>query len=126
MSTKLAFGRDVAGYNSFSAPISLDKYSATLTSGGNATLTLPTNVPYWIISFSYQPGSDMWVAYQGNTAAVPAGATFASTNSELLPGSRILPSTYVNSSGVTVANTINVYNNTSSSQDIGIILYANS
>jgi hypothetical protein len=122
MSTKLNFSRDVQGYNTFAPPPSTDKYSATLTAGGNATITLPTNSPYWIVSFSYQPGADIWVAYNGS-AAIPAGATFASTASELLPGSRILPSTVTTSSGTT-ANTINLLNNGSGVADVGVILYA--
>lgn len=122
MTVKLNFGRDVQGYNSFAPPVSADKYSVTLASGGNATLTLPTNVPVWIISFSFQPGSNIWVAYN-TTAAAPAGATFASTNSELLPGSRVLPSLHVTSSS-TSATTINLLNNGAGSADIGVILYA--
>lgn len=122
MSTQLNFARDVQGYNTFAAPISQDKYSATLAAGTNSTITLPTNVPYWIISFSYQPGSDVWVAYNGNAAA-PVGGTFAATASELLPGSRVLPSTTVSSSG-SAATTINLLNNGSASADVGVILYA--
>lgn len=122
MSTKLNFGRDVQGYNSFAAPISTDKYSATLTAGGNSTITLPTNSAYWIVSFSFQPGADVWVAYNGSASA-PAGATFASTTSELLPGSRILPSTNTTSSGTT-ATTINLLNNGAGVADVGVILYA--
>lgn len=122
MSTKLNFGRDVQGYNSFAAPISTDKYSATLTAGGNSTITLPTNSAYWIVSFSFQPGADVWVAYNGSASA-PAGATFASTTSELLPGSRILPSTNTTSSGTT-ATTINLFNNGAGVADVGVILYA--
>ena len=122
MSTKINFGRDVQGYNTFAPPPSTDKYSATLAAGGNSTITLPTNSPYWIVSFSYQPGADVWVAYNGSAAA-PVGATFASTASELLPGSRILPSTVTTSSG-TVATTINLLNNGAGVADVGVILYA--
>lgn len=122
MSTKLNFGRDIQGYNAYAPPPASDKYSVVLAAGGNATLTLPTNSPYWIISFSFQPGSDVWVAYNGNAAA-PAGATFATTTSELLPGSRTLQSTNTTSSG-TVATTINMLNNGTGTADIGVILYA--
>jgi hypothetical protein len=122
MTTKLNFARDVQGYNSFAAPVSTDKYSATLTAGGNSTITLPTNSPYWIVSFSFEPGADVWVAYNG-LASAPAGATFASTTSELLPGSRVLPSTVTTSTG-TVATTINLFNNGAGVADIGVILYA--
>jgi hypothetical protein len=120
MTTKLNFGRDTQGYNTFAPPVSTDKYSTTLASAGNATITLPTNVQSWIVSFSYQPGSDIWVAYNGSASA-PAGATFASTTSELLPGSRVLPSLQANG---TSATTINLLNNGTNSADIGVILYA--
>lgn len=122
MTTKLLFGRDSAGYNSFAPAPSTNMYSATLAAGGNSTITLPTNVAYWIVSFSYQPGSDIWVRYNGNASA-PAGATFASTTSELLPGARILPSTTTTSSG-TSATTINLLNNGTGTADVGVILYA--
>jgi hypothetical protein len=122
MSTKLSFGRDQQGYNAFAPPPAADKYSATLAAGGNSTITLPTNAASWIVSFSYQPGSDIWVAYNG-AAAAPVESTFTTTNSELLPGARLLP-TFQNN-GMT-ATTINLLNNGSGTADIGIILYANS
>ncbi len=122
MSAKLSFGRDSQGYNAFAPPPSGDKYSATLASGGNATITLPGNAASWIVNFSYQPGSDVWVAYNASAAA-PAGATFASTGSELLPGARILPAFRSNG---TTATTINLLNNGSGNADIGVVLYANS
>lgn len=124
MTTKLNFGRDIQGYNAYAPAPSTNMYSATLASGGNATITLPTNVPIWIVAFSYQPGSDIWVAYN-TTAAAPAGATFASTTSELNPGARTVPSTVTTSSG-TVATTINILNNGTASADIWVGLYANS
>lgn len=113
MTTKLNFGRDIQGYNAFAPPISTDKYSATLAAAGNSTVTIPSNFQNWIVSFSFQPGSDIWVAYN-TSAAPPAGATFASTNSELLPGSRT----------VTAGTTINLYNNGAGVADVGVILYA--
>jgi hypothetical protein len=124
MTTKLSFGRDVQGYNAYSPPPSTNLYNATLASGGNATVTLPTNVANWIVAFSFQPGADIWVAYNGNAAA-PVGATFAATNSELNPGARLLPSTNVTVSGSS-ATTINLLNNGTNAADIGIMLYANS
>lgn len=122
MTTKLSFGRDVQGYNAYAPAPSGDKYSATLASGGNSTITLPTNVPTWIVSFSYQPGSDIWVNYNA-TASAPAGSTFASTTSELLPGSRLLPALQNNGTSPT---TINLYNNGSGSSDVSVILYSGS
>jgi hypothetical protein len=113
MTTLLNFGSDIKGYNSFAAPISTDKFSATIAAAGNATLTVPSNYENWIVSFSFQPGSDVWVAYN-TTAGAPAGATFASTVSELLPGSR----------AVLKGTTINCYNNGAGNADIGVIMYA--
>ncbi len=125
MTIQLNFGRDVQGFNAY-APYPSDlKYSVTIASGGNATLTLPTNVAKWIVNFSLSPGSDCWVAYQGATAAAPAGGTFAATTSELNPGQRSLNSTYI-SGGVITANTINIFNNGTGASDIGIVLYASS
>lgn len=120
MTTKLNFGRDVQGYNAFAPNVSTDKYSATLAAGGNSTITLPTNANIWIVSFSYQPGSDIWVNYNANAAA-PAGASFASTTSELLPGARQLPA--LKNDGIT-ATTINILNNGAGTADVGVILYA--
>ena len=120
MPTLLSFGRDIQGYNAFAAPVSSDKFSATLASAGNSTITLPPTSQNWIVSFSYQPGSDIWVSYNG-TAAAPVGSTFASSNSELLPGSRKLPAFQNNG---TTPTTINFYNNGSGIADVGVILYA--
>lgn len=113
MSRMLNFGRDVQGFNAYAPSFSVDDYSATIASSGNATVTVPSNFENWIVSFSYQPGSDIWVAYNGNAAA-PAGSTFASTNSELLPGARI----------VHAGDTINFLNNGANSADIGVAFYA--
>ena len=121
MSTKLNFAKDVAGYNSFAPSPAADKYSATLASGGNSTITLPINANSWVVSFSFQPGADVWVAYNA-TASAPAGTTFASTTSELLPGSRLLPA--LRNDGIT-ATTINLLNNGAGVADVGVILYAN-
>lgn len=121
MSTPILFAKDRAGYNTFAPPPSTDKYSATLAAGGNSTITLPTNANSWVVSFSFQPGADVWVAYN-TSAGAPAGSTFASTVSELLPGSRLLPA--LRNDGVT-ATTINLYNNGSGTADVGVILYAN-
>lgn len=117
--SQLNFARDVQGFNTFAPPPSDNKYSANIASAGNATITLPTNVERWIVSFSYQPGSNVWVAYNANAAA-PAGATFASTSSELLPGSRVFNSKKSDGS----AATINFLNNGSTAANIGVVLYA--
>ena len=86
--TQLNFGRDVQGMNAYAPQSSTNKYSATLTSGSAASITVPLSSENWIVAFSYKPGATVWVNMLGATAAVPAGATFAATGSELNPGQR--------------------------------------
>jgi hypothetical protein len=74
-------------------------YTITLAGATVKTLTVPstsamgtinsalTNV--FLALFSYEPAVEFWVAING-TAAVPAGATFAASTSELLPSAYIL------------------------------------
>ncbi len=111
--TKLNFGRDVQGLNAFAPSFPDLKYSATLASGGSDDLDVPSSNPEWIVVFSYQPGSAMWVSVNG-TAAAPAGGTFAANASVLNPAQL----------KVFAGDNIDVYNNSSSGQDVGISLYA--
>lgn len=124
MTTKLNFGRDIQGYNSFAPPPSTNMFYVQLASSGNATVTLPTNVTSWIVAFSFTPGSEIWVSYNASAVA-PSSGTFATTASELNPGARIIPSTVTTSTG-TVATTINLLNNGTSTANVWIGLYANS
>lgn len=85
--TLLEFGRDVQGFNAYAPPFSTNMFSATLQAGIEETMTVPSNFKVWNISFSYQAGTNVWVA-RNATATVPAGATLAATNSSLIPASR--------------------------------------
>lgn len=124
MTTKLNFGRDIQGFNTFAPPPSTDMFKVQLAASGNATVTLPTNVAYWVVAYSFTPGSEIWVAY--NTSAVaPSSGTFSSSTSEMNPGARVVPSTVTTSTG-TVATTINLLNNGLSTANLWIGLYANS
>src|SRR4051812_2462815 len=89
MSTPINCNSDIRGTNIFAPDPSTDKYSATLTNGSVTTVTVPSNYDNWIASFSYQPGTNVWVAYD-QTAAIPAGATLVATTSELNPSQRRL------------------------------------
>lgn len=122
MTTKLNFGTDVQGYNSYAPPPSNTMYKVQLAASGNATLTLPTDSPNWIIAFSFTPGSEIWVAYN-TTAVAPSSGTFAASTSEMNPGARIIPSTVTSVSGTT-ATTINLLNNGTSTANVWIGIYA--
>lgn len=88
MSTLLNFGRDVQGYNAYAPQDATNKWSATLGAGVASSITIPKNYPVWIVAFSPQPGTDVWVDFTGATAAIPVGATLATTTSSLNPGQR--------------------------------------
>ena len=113
MSTELSFGRDMQGYNAYAPQDSTNKYSATLSAGGATSITVPSNFPVWIVSFNPQPGANIWVDFTGATAAIPVGATLASTTSSLNPGQR----TVLAGSHISV-----ITDNTTA--DIGIELWA--
>lgn len=112
MSTQLLFGRDAGGYNAYAPAFSTNKFSATLTTGSEQTITVPSNFTNWIVVFSFEPGTVVWVALNA-TAAVPAGATFASTTSELNPSTRT----------VKAGDVIHLITS-STSADVGVSLYA--
>jgi hypothetical protein len=84
---ELNFGRDVQGYNAYAPKDSTNKYSATITDGTAASITVPSNYEVWIVAFSFEPGANVWVDFT-TTAAIPAGATFATTTASLNPGQR--------------------------------------
>lgn len=110
--TKLNFGRDVQGFNAYAPQFATNHFSASLLNGAEETFTVPEDTDVWVVSFSYQPGTVNWVALNA-TAAVPAGATFASTTSELNPGARVV-------SGGDVIHVITA----SATSEVGVSLYA--
>lgn len=89
MSQNLWFGRDAQGMNAYAPQPSTVKYSATITNGSAATVTVPSTYQVWCVSFRYYP-NDVWVDVSGATAAIPIGGTLAATTSELNPSSLTL------------------------------------
>lgn len=111
--TQLNFGRDVQGMNAYAPQLADVMFSATIASGAAQGITVPSTSENWIVVFSYQPGSSIWVSVD-HTAAAPVGATFAATTSFLLPAQL----------KVKAADTISCFNNNATGQDVGIALYA--
>lgn len=65
------------------------KYSATLAVSTDTTLTVPADTRFYMALIKCEPsGSPVWVSVNA-VAAAPAGASFASTTSELLDTIRI-------------------------------------
>jgi hypothetical protein len=83
--TQFQMVRDVSGLNSFLRPPADTKYSCTLPTSSAVTLTIPLSFSKGAdVIFSYEAGSNVWVAIN-QTAAGPAGNTFASTTSARNP-----------------------------------------
>lgn len=110
--TKFSLIRDINGYNGFGIGFSINKYSATLATSTDTTLTIPSYSSQYLAIFSFQNGSSVWVANNA-TAAVPAGGSFAATTSELNPTARL-----VNAADVLHFITAD------SSANVGVTLYA--
>jgi|ERR1700722_7424273 len=94
MSTVANFNRDVGGAVAYAPIPSTDVYNATLASGTATSIPIPLKFDYWIVAFSYQPGTSVWVDFTGATAAVPSGGTLASATATLNPGARMVKSTF--------------------------------
>ena len=95
MAKLYAHVNDINGSEGNGLDISDILYSATITSGGgDTTLTVPASAPKgaplgqntqkWAAKIVTEQGATVWFALN-STAAVPAGATFATVTSELIP-----------------------------------------
>lgn len=102
MTTKFNMTRDINGYNGFGLQFTDTAYSCTLGASSDTSLTVPdavgiggpqiyqgTGKAFTLAIFSYDPGTAVWIALN-TTAANPAGASFATTASELNPTARIV------------------------------------
>ncbi len=85
MSTDLIFGRDVQGLNAYAPPFSTNIYTSVMTTGLAASVTVPSSAPIWIMYIRVEPNGWAWCS-RTTTAAVPAGATLAASQSELVVG----------------------------------------
>lgn len=79
--------RDINGYNGFGLRPSNLIWTAALVANAATSITVPSYFERYVVIFSIEPGSNVWVAYN-HTAAVPVGSTLAAANSELNPTAR--------------------------------------
>jgi hypothetical protein len=95
MTTQYKLQKDVAGYNGFGLQFCDQKYSVTLAASTDTTVPVPLNgamgaalnsVNKWLAVIQVEANLSVWFALNA-TAEVPAGATFALTNSDLIIGS---------------------------------------
>ena len=94
MSTIYKLQKDVAGYNGFGLPFSDQKFSASLAVTTDTTLTVPSSgaigaplnqVNRFLALIQVEANATVWAALNA-TAAVPVGASFAATTSDLIIG----------------------------------------
>lgn len=92
MITQYRIQKDVGGYNNFGLLLSNTKYSADLAATTDTTLTVPGGTSMgtpvgiknrFLAIVHVEFGEEVWFAVN-TTAAPPAGATFAATDSELI------------------------------------------
>lgn len=90
----LIFGTDSQGRNAYAPNLSNLKYRALLVQNSAQSITLPTEtgISAYKVCFAYSPGANVWVDYSGSPATAPLNSAFATDNSELCPGQRILAS----------------------------------
>lgn len=98
MTTQYNVNTQVQGVNGYGTPFCDTVYTASIAAATATALTVPTTIAMGIPSatsvhntflavFTYAPASKVWVA-NNHTAAVPAGAAFAASNSELNPSAK--------------------------------------
>lgn len=117
MTTKsLIFGTDSQDRNGYAPNISNLIYHALLTQNLAASITLPTEtgIAQYLVCFSYSPGANVWVDYSGGVATVPSNASFATGNSELCPGQRVLAS----------GSSLSIISGDSGGAYVGVAIYA--
>ncbi|GKS62447.1 hypothetical protein YTPLAS21_19050 [Candidatus Nitrosocosmicus sp.] len=79
----------LAPRDDFGLPFATIKYSASLDAATATSLVVPAKYPKYKAIIKCESDLEVWVSDSG-TAAVPAGATFAATTSEMIPVNGVL------------------------------------
>ncbi len=81
--------RDINGYNGFGIIPTYDIQGCSLAANTAQTFTVPDNYTNWMAIFSYTPGANVFVRFDGGTATVPTG-TVSTIFVSLNPAGRTL------------------------------------
>ena len=65
--------RDISGYNGFGIIPTYDIQGCSLATSTAQTFTVPNNYGNWIAIFSYTPGANIFIRFDGSVATVPGG-----------------------------------------------------
>lgn len=88
---KMILGIDINGKATYALTPTSNEYrlSVNLDQNIDTSFQIPDSYSKWQVVFSFQNGSDVWVAYN-DIAEIPIGNTFLPTTSELNPTVREL------------------------------------
>jgi hypothetical protein len=129
MTTLFRTQQEVKGINDFGQQYSDQIYNATLTAATNTALTVPGGGAMGVLSSYGSTGNknkmlavirttgDVWVAV-GQTADVPAGASFAKDTSELVTNA--LDKAYL----VNVGDVLNFFSKGGTTPSVSVAFYA--
>jgi hypothetical protein len=86
----LDFATDIRGFNAYAPAFANVIFNTILESDTEQSMTIPTDAQWYIAAFSYQPGTNVYVALD-DTAVSPSSSVFVETTSEYLPAQRFVP-----------------------------------
>lgn len=114
MSTQnLAYAKDQLGHSTNALAFTTDTKNVNLASLATSSITVPSSFSNWVMLISLGNSPQIWVAVN-DTAASPAGGSFATTTSLLNPSQLKLRA----------GDVVNFYNAGGSTLPIGVSMYA--
>jgi hypothetical protein len=102
MTTEYSFIRDINGYNGLSLIPSNQIWTANLAAATATPLLVPSDAAQYVVYINVEPAKEVWMATTG-TAAIPAGAAFAASNSFLINGNYNPTPAFIVNAGITLS-----------------------
>ena len=112
MTVNFNLERDITGAIAYAPMPPTDFRNGTISTGVPQTFTVPEVFDKYVVIFSFEPGTSVWVSYNGVAPTLPL-AGIATVNCELNPASRTVN-----------AGTVIKMDTTDATADFGIIFYA--